>query len=559
MSIFELKTNINELSSTNDGISNMLYEQHAPTRDVTGQNFPNGAIHIRWQNSGTKWWVPSRSYLRFRVNMTKGDGTPLDEANKLAPNMGLCANLFQSMEFRIADKTISRVSDYVPQIDALDTRTSKSKAWLDSIGKSLNYWQSSPQDRQQQIIAGGVEAGVQPNKSTRTRLELGYAGPATAEVKAGGAALNSSVELAQGGGGALPTGLYRPGDVIVVAAQPLTIDAVSVDTGNGTTLLVHNASGAPVIALAAAAVAFSRIRTDVAPSRRAGSTELVWQPPLSIFGVAQAMPSGKYELVLNPQSATQYAKRAFESLAGDREVNTGVTAADVRFNVEDMYLYLATVNGERADNTTYLLDLSETRCQVDNVDRGGNFQQKNFDVSPSTAALTVAFQDSRAGNLNNITSSRFKINPNPQQGLEGTGADQELKLNRMFVNYAGVNRPQPDAAPVYQVGNSIDYTIQRYVDSQLYTGSYFDNGGGEELKEWQERGAYYYFAWPRDGNDRSTRVNVHFGFDGAIEAPPAVGAAAVAVGRVLLFDHSKKVARIQVQDGRVIMAEVQDA
>jgi hypothetical protein len=40
---------------------------------------------------------------------------------------------------------------------------------------------------------------------------------------------------------------------------------------------------------------------------------------------------------------------------------------------------------------------------------------------------------------------------------------------------------------------------------------------------------------------------VHFGFSGA-----------VANGRVLLFDHSKKVARIQVQDGKVVMAEIED-
>ena len=33
-SIFDLKTDISELKSANDGISKMEYDQHPPTRDV---------------------------------------------------------------------------------------------------------------------------------------------------------------------------------------------------------------------------------------------------------------------------------------------------------------------------------------------------------------------------------------------------------------------------------------------------------------------------------------------------------------------------------------------
>ena len=76
-SIFSLKTTTEELSSANEGTSRMTYEQHPPTRDVTKNNFPNGAIHIRWQTSGQKWWVPSRSYIRMRAQLTKPDaGSP---------------------------------------------------------------------------------------------------------------------------------------------------------------------------------------------------------------------------------------------------------------------------------------------------------------------------------------------------------------------------------------------------------------------------------------------------------------------------------------------------
>ena len=47
-SIFDLKTEVKELSSSNQGTSRMEYQQVPPSRDVTTSNFSNGAI----QSSG---------------------------------------------------------------------------------------------------------------------------------------------------------------------------------------------------------------------------------------------------------------------------------------------------------------------------------------------------------------------------------------------------------------------------------------------------------------------------------------------------------------------------
>jgi len=53
-----------------------------------------------------------------------------------------------------------------------------------------------------------------------------------------------------------------------------------------------------------------------------------------------------------------------------------------------------------------------------------------------------------------------------------------------------------------------------------------------------------------DGTDRSTRVNVHQQFEDTTITTNM---------RVLLFDHSKQVARVRVQDGRVVDCQVEDA
>ena len=332
-------------------------------------------------------------------------------------------------------------------------------------------------------------------------------------------------------GGVDFTGIFVAGDEIeidvggVIGTVKYRVSAVL--TAN--TLQLNNLKG---IAVADAVYPWRRVRAvDAESSRGIDTFELTWQPPLSIFKVSHAIPSGKFELVLNPQTASQYKKRAIESLLADKDAGLG---NQFDLEVVDMYLYVATVEGARMDNGTYLLDLNETRCQVDNMNVGGAFQQKNFDVSPSTYALTTCFQDERAGNNTLYSASKFKAN-----------GDDELKLNRLFINYAGVNKPQPDANPIFD--GTVDRTTQRYVESQLNSGAYFDCGGAETIEEYHKRGSYYYFSWPRDGTDRSTRVNVHFGFS-AVQPNT----------RVLLFDHSKKVASISVADGNVMSVMVED-
>jgi hypothetical protein len=549
MSIYELKTSVSELSSANDATSKMMYEQHPPTRDVTGGNFPNGAIHIRWQTSGQKWWVPSRSYIRTTLKITKGNGTQLLQSDDVAPNMGLCANMYQSAEFRIADKTVSRVSDYMPQVDALETRLNKSKAWIDSLGASTNWWQTEQKDRKAQITKDGViQSNIPAYDAPLSRVALGFDAPdgGAADRNAGAYTDADGLLIFSANGGAgLPADvreLFPIGSKFTYtsifgapADDPrLNTPVIVVAHVNATTIKLQQGviGDVPADGRNDWRVELRKIEQYENLARGIDTFELTWQPPLSIFKVGHAIPSGKFELVLNPQTASQYQQRAIETLLANKA--PGLTVNDFKVEVVDMYLYIATVEGARMDNGTYLLDLNETRCQVDNMNAGGAFQQKNFDVSPSTYALTTCFQDERAGNNTLYSASKFKAN-----------GDDELKLNRLFINYAGVNKPQPDANPIFD--GTVDRTTQRYVESQLNSGAYFDCGGAETIEEYHKRGSYYYFSWPRDGTDRSTRVNVHFGFS-----------AAQPNTRVLLFDHSKKVASISVADGNVVSVMVED-
>jgi len=546
-SIFDLKTDVSELKSGNQGVSKTAYEQMPPTRDITGASFSGGDIHMKFEVSGEKWWLPSKTYIRTRFKITDGNDGAIDLHDDLAPNMGMMATLFQSAEFRINDKPVSKIDDFMPQIDALETRLTKSKSWIDSVGASTNYWQDSFRVRQADLSSDGVVNDDVVAESTTVDTEFNdYTAATTVAFTAATGVITFAVA-----GGNTDVG-WAVGDYIVLTTSTdipsENVRAKVLAVNANLTMTVECVW--PANLAADAAIRFSRIRTTSTSDNKARAAnifELTWQPPLSIFKVGHALPSGNYELILRPQVSSAYQIRAMESISVAKTPLPPTSAfalANVdqfRLNVVDMYLYIATVNGPRADDITYLLDLEQTRCQAEVVS-SANFSQKSFDVSPSTFALTVAYGDTRAGTDTRISASKFKV-----FNAAVTASDEELKLTRMFVNYAGVNKPQPDADPAFVAGT--DNTAQRYTETQINSGAYYDTGGAESIEAFHSRGSYYHFTWNRDGTDRSRRVTVHQAMPGA----------SIANTQVMLFDHSRQVARVRVQDGRITNVDLEDA
>ena len=518
--MFNLKVNQSELKSSNQGVSKMAYDQVAPTRDVTGASFPNGAIHYKWSVGGAKHWIPHKSYIRARVKVSKEDGSQLVKGDNIAPNMFLMSNLFQSMEFRIAGKTVSKITDFVPQIEALKNRSKKSKAWLDSAGDSTLITKSSFGERQALVCLGGNPA---IEIVAKAEMDLPAAGTLAYTTATGAIALAAGMTAAN-------------------VQEAFPVGSVLNLNGNRIPVIGHLAAGilggigATAGNIGASAV-FHREDEVAGTARGVMELELCWQPCLSIFGIDHALPSGDYELVLNPQSASTYKESAIESIGASK---TGGAGNDFDVAVQNMYLYTATAEGPRVDNKVYLLDLEEVHCSSDNID-STSFAQKNFSVSPSTYALSVAYQDSRVNSDTRASATKLKVN-NTAYSL----ASEELGLNRLYINYAGQNFPSPDADPLFDADT--DRTTQRYVDSVIAGGSFYSAGGCESIQDWQERGSYHMFQTAKDGSDTSTRVTVHSGF----------ATADTANMRLLLFSHSRSTARVTIESGQVINVEVSE-
>ena len=188
------------------------------------------------------------------------------------------------------------------------------------------------------------------------------------------------------------------------------------------------------------------------------------------------------------------------------------------------------------------MSLEETRCQSVDVKGNNSLQQQNFDVSPATYAITCAFQHSDLLDTRN-SASKFKFGP-PANGSVPSG---ELDLTRFFIQYNGEQKPSPDADPLY--ASPAAYIASRYAESLLYSNAYFDQGGGESLKDWIDRGMYMYFAFPKDGSSESTLVNINFQFNQAL---------ADYIANLLVFDHHKKMVLVSIQNGRIVDLIEQD-
>ena len=559
MSIFSLKTDPGQLSSANDGVSDYKFLEVQPTRDVTGNAFPNGLFRMEWENSGTQWWIPSRSYLRMRCQLAHGDSSQLLVSDQVAPNINLAANLFQSIELQINGKTISKCSDHVGEVDTLEQRLHKSKSWTDSVGASINWLQESLEDRISQVSLDGKKNTTEREfvaKSSDPSFNM----PATTRIALATSSGNSSTctfsKLTQ-------TVLFTAAEVAAWNAKVKVGDILALDLGDVVvrSALVLNADGTSYFICTTAVndstgpmYSFNVYRNK--PSRRVKQFEIIWRPMcLSIFKYGGALPTGKYSLVLTPYNASgnNYQIRAVEipkSIAVGNIPVFGTSASSLSFNVLDTRFYRATIEGERVEDLTYYLDLENTSYQSQNLQITTSLTKQYFDVPPLTHALTVAYQNRNAGIDLRQSSSRFVCHGYDSKTNEFTGVvNNELTLQRIFVTYGGRSYPQPDGDPSYIVGSAADYTTQRYIETITNSGGLFSEGGTESIQEWQKRGSYHHISCPRDGSDRSTRVvlNQQFSSDFSNQA------------NIVLFAHSKSTAMVSVVRGLVVDVQVLDS
>lgn len=271
-------------------------------------------------------------------------------------------------------------------------------------------------------------------------------------------------------------------------------------------------------------------------ARKMKEFEIIYQPPLSIFQIQNALPCVDGALILNPQTKQSYQYNCIQSVKSAKTPDT-----DFKVEIDNMFLYNNIVEGERVMNKSYVLDLPAINCQSETIDNA-TFGQKDFTVSPATEKLTVAYQDNRIANDTRASASQFKV-----YDANYTKDSEELGLDRFFIQYASIKQPEIDADPKFDV--NVDRTTQRYTDTLLNTSQLWNVGGAEDIQTYHKNGSYYTYNFNREGTDRSTRCSVHQQFKSTT---------ATTNMRVLLFSHYRQIAMIKIEDGMTTEVQLEE-
>lgn len=335
--------------------------------------------------------------------------------------------------------------------------------------------------------------------------------------------------------------------------------------------------------------------TPLEPSKLVGGAvrhEVCWKPTLGIFDVAHAIPTTRHELHL--QIPNDYQQRCLDfgdvstvpswlqNRILDARVSSsapGATNANKIFlRIESIEYFAAMASGPRADDAKFVLDLREYRMipQPIPLSQTPNSNTYPFNLAPNSSSVSVAFQSAKAGN-GSVSLSKFIV----PTTLFPRGA--ETALNRFYVNFANQNRPREEnesfvtyggpnttvTEGTTRTGSTTQFFTQRYIETMTNTGQLFKPGGCETLEEWFERGAYYNWMWPRDGNDLSTRFHVFVSFHAADEVSDTATLSKELVNRswpdkidglnndinILVFDMIPRAFSLTLRNGAVTHAE----
>jgi len=533
-SFLDLPTSESDLKSTNAGISNVTIRQVASNRNAAGDSFSNGELLFDLNVDANTRFCPHRSYFRVRFNVQGDAGDPV-LANDMALGVNPCSALWSQCSARINNTEVSRTSDYVSAIDTLERRLHKGEPWLKTVGNTdYSLEPHQPKRANKLAVDGNENLGVDSTATFPQLVGNAVAGNVTiAYVSATG------VCTLAGADAATIAAYIKVGDALVLDATIATalIGEYPVLAVDGVTFTIE--AGLTDFAAANANLDTTKIKRTRYPGRSSSQVEAVWTPQcLSLFKVKNALPCGKYQFRFTPSQNTVWQKRILESLFADKDI------ANYSVSVQSIYFMAYLFTAPRVENLSYYLDLEGTRVISDNI-QSASMTQSNLNVSPSNYAVTIGYQDARAGSNTLISASKLKSYNEaiPPAGSMDWTADTTQQLSRFFFSMNGVKQPYIDYDPAKT--DVVNHLYQLYMETQLSNGAYTEAGAGESFEDWLDMGLYLHFLTPSDSSNTDTRIQISSEFNG-------LAAADVTNLTLLLFDHYRSTSSIVIKDGAVV-------
>jgi len=258
----------------------------------------------------------------------------------------------------------------------------------------------------------------------------------------------------------------------------------------------------------------------------------IWQPAIGIFDVSQPLGAGEYDIQLNPSQ--DYRKATIDTYNGDPlGSQLGVDPGQVDLEVVDIRFYACLVRVNLPSSGVETLHLMEMSVSTANVDTSGGEINEEVSVPSSTRAITLFVQDQTAGKTTAIPPSKFHV--------AGANANENAnKIQSYQIEYAGMTKPTVRYTSSYNPG---DLTIQqRYINSALESGQYFNPAGFESLEEYLERGPFFHESFVKSADNLATRVHVVAQYQGPFDQ----------AARIFIVSHYSKTVQITRQNGLVV-------
>lgn len=99
--------------------------------------------------------------------------------------------------------------------------------------------------------------------------------------------------------------------------------------------------------------------------------------------------------------------------------------------------------------------------------------------------------------------------------------------------------PYPDPSIINTVAQKQQHIQQLYVENLMYSGTYYQGGGSEDIDSYLERGLYYHYKF--SGENMDERIYISQQFSSPFTENP----------QVMIFDHFLRTCKFEMKNGEV--------
>lgn len=496
-------TNLQRLPSIQQlGLTDSNIMEVSPNRNITLTNpledsWENGVINYNFSIPSSQGyrWSPDTSYFRADVKVVIKDGSPTGRAPVASDDFALASDFMNSIinnaSVYIGEVAVSTITQFCGESSILRIRLSKTKNWLDSVGRYSYFIDSSFIQRQNAIIS---DASAYRSSDVEA---LGYVDDNEMKVDA------NVVTITDGSSTALSSpSPWLPGDTITYldTAGPTrvegTVSAVDVTTTPGTTVLTLTSSPGDATNNDLDVVLPIRIRDTnvlVVPSDGHSDLQVLFRPPLGIFNCNSVIPAtNSVRISLFPGSKSS----AIQTLNNNPDNFDNILVL-----IKQCYFYAHMFKDTKNfASGNYFIMCEETNIQNKTLNVGSvpSDTTHQFVIPSSTVSVSVWASSTDVGKESSSTPPTVFSNK-----------DQSSRdITSLMLTYAGQQKP----TQLYKTkfDSSSNQLIQRYQETQLNCN--MAERGGEDYNTWLENGNLYHTNFVRSSTDKSTALTLQVSF-----------------------------------------------